>query len=133
MMLAILTVAAALPAVGSDPQVVAAISAGVAAQLAQEAARRAADMAFYSLVVQTLGSIGIAWITYKQVQLGTNLGKLEINTNSMREELVKVTAKSSRAEGNLEGRAELAQEAQLSSPVAPVASPAQPAVVKTPA
>jgi hypothetical protein len=95
----------------TDPaQITAAINAGVAAKFAQDAADRAALNSNISLLIQTLGTIALAWIALKQTQLGKNMGFLEKNTNSMREELVRVTAKSSRAEGNLEGRAEKEQE-----------------------
>jgi hypothetical protein len=95
----------------TDPaQITAAINAGVAAKFAQDAADRAAFNSNVSLLIQTAGTIALAWIALKQTALGKNMHLLEKNTNSMREELVRVTAKSSRAEGNLEGRAEKEQE-----------------------
>lgn len=51
-------------------------------------------------IVNSLALVIIAYMTRRT----------EKNTNSMKDELVAITKKSSKAEGNLEGREELKQE-----------------------
>lgn len=57
-------------------------------------------------VASTLGVVLVAWIAYKQAQLGKVVAKVAEQTDGLTSALVATTAKASKAEGKLEGKAE---------------------------
>jgi len=105
-MIELLLFAASVPA--TDPSV--AILAAAVADAAQDAATRAAIISMFSLTIQTVGAVAIAWIAYKQAQLTKNMKLLETNTNSIKDELVAVTKTAGILQGKVEGREELRSE-----------------------
>jgi hypothetical protein len=52
--------------------------------------------------------------------------KLELNTNSIKDALVASTAKASNLEGQMQGRADVAQEAKAAAIIVPPSSPEKP-------
>lgn len=66
-------------------------------------------------LLNTIALLGIAFLTYRTHSLTKETKdvavKTEVNTNSMREALVKSTAVASHAEGKVEGLAEAAVKA----------------------
>lgn len=62
------------------------------------------------VAVQGFITIVIAYIAFKQATMGKVMKDLELNTNSMKDQLVAITKTSSMAEGNLQGRAEQTAE-----------------------
>jgi len=71
------------------------------------------DKEVYTLlgvVMQGVVTMVIAYIAFKQASLTKVIEKLEINTNSMKDQLVAVTRVAGLAEGNLQGRVEQTAE-----------------------
>jgi hypothetical protein len=62
--------------------------------------------------LQTVGTILVAWLTYKHTVLEMTMKKLEKNTNSIKDALVAETAVSNLAKGKLEAREEMRAEAE---------------------
>lgn len=58
------------------------------------------------VVVELIRNVGSFVTAVSVVIIGFWVRRLEKNTNSIKDELVKVTAKSSKAEGKLEAKAE---------------------------
>ena len=90
-----------------DPSLAAAIG-----QKAAEDASIAARYAFYSLVVQSVVPVAVAWIAFKQASLSSSMKHLEKNTNAIKDELVAAVRVGAFAEGNLQGRTEQTAERQ---------------------
>lgn len=63
-----------------------------------------------SSVASTVGVVLVAWLAFKTAKLSKAVEKIHVATNSMKDALVKTTAESSEAKGNLEGRKELKAE-----------------------
>lgn len=63
-----------------------------------------------SLCVTSATALGLAWIAYKQAQIGKNMQTLKEQTNHIKDALVAATAEASKAAGKLEGRQELKAE-----------------------
>lgn len=72
-------------------------------------------LADVSQFLTPIGVLATAWVSWdnkrilrkqnlEQARLASNVEKIEIATNSMKDELVKATARASRAEGLAEGR-----------------------------
>ncbi len=61
-------------------------------------------------VVALLGAVMNTLTTIFTLKIKFRMTQLEQNTNSMKDELVKITHKAAKAEGNLEGRKELIAE-----------------------
>lgn len=77
---------------------------------------------WFGFIIQlttVLSPIALAWIAYKQIKNGQEIKKLEVNTNSMKDQLVKVVGEAEKAKGNLEGRSELAGEQRDAAPNRP--------------
>ena len=91
------------------------IDPGLAAAIGNKAAEDAsiaARYAFYSLVVQSVVPVAVAWIAFKQAALNTSMKHLEKNTNAIKDELVIAVKQGALAEGNLQGRIEQTAETQ---------------------
>jgi hypothetical protein len=92
-----------------DPIIDPALAAGIGLKAAADA-EIAARYAFYSLLVQSLVPIAVAWLTYKQATLQRSMAHLEKNTNAIKDELVAAKLAEGLATGNLQGRAEQTAE-----------------------
>jgi len=60
------------------------------------------DAATITVLMQSITTLGVAFITYMGIRFTSTIKKLETNTNSIKDALVEVTRKSSFAEGILE-------------------------------
>lgn len=92
----------------TDPAVV--LAAAQAARAAQDAAINAEWYAFLTLMVQTLGGLGLAWMAFKTAQvtasqkaMSETVHTLEKNTNSIKDALVKSVGEAEFAKGLKEG------------------------------
>jgi len=92
-----------------DPIIDPSLAAGIGLKAAADA-EVAARYAFYSLVVQSMVPVAVAWLTYKQAILTRSMAHLEKNTNAIKDELVASKLAEGLAVGNLQGRAEQTAE-----------------------
>jgi hypothetical protein len=124
MILASLLLAAALtgdPSPVRNPELMSQLSgseqrAAVDAAIAQQTAVTQSWISLFSLIVQTVGGLGLAYIALKQVTLSRNqkamtagqqhivdqVEQVEKHTNSMKDQLVKVTGEAEFAKGVLQ-------------------------------
>ena len=71
------------------------------------------------LLINTIGTVLLAYIAYKQLRLTKSMNLLEKNTNSMKDELVAEVRAASLAKGNLQGRKEIKYEEATTAATSP--------------
>jgi hypothetical protein len=65
---------------------------------------------FITMIVNGCVALGVAYLTYRTAALSKELKEVKSNTDGLASALVASTAEASRAQGNVEGRAELKAE-----------------------
>jgi uncharacterized membrane protein YhiD involved in acid resistance len=67
-------------------------------------------LALLTLIVQGVFALLMVWIKRDISEQKKTIEKLEVNTNSMKDQLVKVVGEAENAKGNLQGRADQQSE-----------------------
>jgi uncharacterized membrane protein YhiD involved in acid resistance len=68
-------------------------------------------LALFTLIVQGVFALLMVWIKRDMSEQKETIKKLEVNTNSMKDQLVKVVGEAENAKGNLQGRSD--QQAEI--------------------